>query len=65
MTMRLICECVDCGCKVGFRGFGHSFCWKHYSDWILSYKVSGALEESQRHAQYILQFPESRAYNAK
>lgn len=54
--MRKTCEVTDCESDVGFRGFGHDLCWKHYSDWILSFRSSDSLRVSERHPQIPLTF---------
>ena len=35
-----VCDWPGCRMAYNFYGFGRHLCWKHYSDWILSYKFS-------------------------
>jgi len=54
--MRKTCDVKDCNHHVGFRGFGRELCWRHYSDWVLSFRASDSLRESERHPQKPLDF---------
>lgn len=54
--MRKTCDVKDCVDLVGWRGFGHDLCWKHYSEWVLSYRAADSLRVSERHPQMVLDF---------
>lgn len=45
-------RCEICKAHAGFTGFGHVFCWLHYSQWLMSYRESSrTIEEDVRHPQ--------------
>lgn len=54
--MRKTCDVKECGELVGFRGWGRDLCWRHYSEWVLSFKFSDGLRESERHPQIPMDF---------
>lgn len=56
--MPTTCEVKDCGGRINFHGYGHDFCWKHYSDWLISFKASN----SERHPQITFTFGDMPDY---
>ena len=63
--MRQNCEVENCDVKVAIRLFGHDYCWKHYSDWIMSFRASDSLRESERHPQQDLPFGDMPDYSSE
>lgn len=51
-----MCEKKGCDNTARFHGFGHDFCWQHYSQWMMSFRASDGLKESERHPQISFDF---------
>lgn len=49
------CEVSDCRMRCKFDGFGHLFCWEHYSEWLQSFLAS-TNDNGYNHAQLNLDF---------
>lgn len=44
--MTMLCDI--CKQRAMFDGFGHHFCWQHYSEWIRGCLNSGTIESHVR-----------------
>jgi hypothetical protein len=40
------CEVVGCELAAMFHGFGHDFCWCHYSKWITRFSLTPSPDTS-------------------